>query len=202
MQFSSPPYWNSGSLEVICGSMFSGKTEELIQRIERARIAKWPTQVFKPSLDTRGRKEAVNSHSERHIAATPLATSIHVLDHLHDTTRIVAFDEAQFFDSGIVDVCQRLANRGLRVIIAGLDLDYRGQPFGPMPHLMALAESVTKMNAICTKCGRLASRTQRLAQESGQISSEQVLVGAEALYEARCRFCFEAPPKPTDESTP
>ena len=185
--------WTMGWVEVICGSMFSGKTEELIRRIKRAQIAKQKVQIFKPSLDTRYSPDQVISHSELKIDAITIENPEEIMRLLDDNTRIIGIDEAQFLAISIVEICQRLANRGLRVIIAGLDLDYRGLPFGPMPLLMATAEFVTKMSAICTVCGNPASRTQRRMNQAGSAAQNQVLVGAQDLYEARCRRCFEPP---------
>jgi len=182
----------SGWIEVICGSMFSGKTEELIRRMKRAQFAKLKSQVFKPMLDTRYSVEHVTSHSEMQLGAVPVKNPEEILTKLDDNTRIVGVDEAQFFPPSIVEICQRMANRGLRVIVAGLDMDYRGVPFGPMPILMATAEQVTKMAAICTVCGNTASKTQRKKNTSPD-GGKQVLVGAEEIYEARCRRCFEPP---------
>ena len=188
-----PTVWNSGWVEVICGSMFSGKTEELIRRIKRAQIAKQKVQIFKPLIDTRYSPEHVTSHSAMRIDAKPISHIEEIMTFLEDNTRIVAIDEAQFFSPTIVEITQRLANRGLRVIIAGLDLDYRGIPFGPMPLLMATSEFVTKMSAICTVCGNTASRTQRLKLERLENNDSQVLVGADEFYEARCRKCYDPP---------
>jgi len=188
-----PTIWNSGWVEVICGSMFSGKTEELIRRIKRVQIAKQKVQIFKPIIDNRYSKEHVTSHSSMRIDAQNINNIEEIMTCLDDNTRIVAIDEAQFFSPAIVDISQRLANRGLRVIIAGLDLDYRGVPFGPMPLLMATAEFVTKMSAICTVCGNTASRTQRRKLDNVENCQSQVLVGADEFYEARCRRCYEPP---------
>ena len=182
-----------GWVEVICGSMFSGKTEELIRRIKRAQIAKQKVQIFKSMIDTRYSVEHVTSHSLLQLDATNIEHPEQILEHLDDNTRVVGLDEAQFLSHTIVDICHRMANRGLRVVVAGLDLDYRGQPFGPMPLLMATAEYVTKMSAICTTCGNPASRTQRIRSKTTEEAKHQVLVGAEELYEARCRRCFEPP---------
>lgn len=187
MNFHLPSMWNTGWVEVICGSMFSGKTEELIRRIKRAQIAKVKIQVFKPAIDNRYSAEHVTSHSSQKLNAQCIQHPEEILGLVDDNTRIVAIDEAQFLAPSIVDITQRLANRGLRVIVAGLDMDYRGEPFGPMPLLMATAEFVTKMSAICTVCGNPASRSQRKPSAPG----EQVVVGAEDIYEARCRRCFE-----------
>lgn len=193
MNIQVPAIWNSGWVEVICGSMFSGKTEELIRRIKRVQIAKQKVQIFKPIIDNRYSKEHVTSHSSMRIDAQNINNIEEIMTCLDDNTRIVAIDEAQFFSPAIVDISQRLANRGLRVIIAGLDLDYRGVPFGPMPLLMATAEFVTKMSAICTVCGNTASRTQRRKLDNLENCQSQVLVGADEFYEARCRRCYEPP---------
>jgi thymidine kinase len=193
MNIQLPTLWNMGWVEVICGSMFSGKTEELIRRIKRAQFAKQKIQIFKPIVDTRYSKDHVTSHSSLKTEAETIRHSEDILTLLEDNTRIVAIDEVQFLAPSIVDLTHRLANRGLRVIVAGLDLDYRGQPFGPMPILMATAEFVTKMSAICTQCGNPASRTQRMRAKTEAETQSQVVVGAEDLYEARCRRCFEPP---------
>ncbi len=181
---------HSGWVEVVCGGMFSGKTEELIRRIKRALIARQKVQVFKPVIDDRYATDQVASHSDLRMEARVVANSEEILSFLEDNTRVVAIDEAQFFNPLIVEICHRMANRGLRVIAAGLDMDYRGQPFGPMPALMATAEMVTKMSAICTLCGNPASRSQRL---EGSNERQQILVGAGEIYEPRCRRCFEPP---------
>jgi thymidine kinase len=175
-----------GWIEVVVGSMFSGKTEELIRRIKRAEIAKQRVQVFKPRIDNRYSAEEVASHSDQRTSSRVINNASHILEFLRDSTRVVGIDEGQFFDMSLVDVCQKLANRGIRVIVAGLDTDWRGLPFEPMPQLMAVAESVLKCNAICTVCGGLASRTQRLSA-----STARVVVGAANVYEARCRGCFD-----------
>lgn len=182
-----------GWVEVVCGSMFSGKTEELIRRIKRAQIAKVKIQVFKPALDDRYSKDDVMSHTSQRLQAQTIKEPEEILKYVDDNTRIVAVDEVQFLPMSIVEITQRLANRGLRVIVAGLDLDYRGVPFGPMPALMATAEFVTKMSAICTVCGNPASRTQRKALPAS--SDKQVVVGADEIYEARCRRCFDPNPE-------
>lgn len=168
--------------------MFSGKTEELIRRVRRAQIAKQKVQIFKPEIDNRFSETQVVSHSSLTVVSQNIRHPEDVLTLLEDNTRVVAIDEAQFLPPSIVEIVQRLANRGLRVIVAGLDLDYRGQPFGPMPTLMAVAEYVTKMSAICTRCGNPASRSQRVG-----VAGATVAVGAGELYEARCRHCFELP---------
>lgn len=171
-----------GWVEVVCGCMFSGKTEELIRRMKRAEIARQKTQIFKPLIDDRYGKEFVASHNANRVGSIPVSSAQEILGMLDDSTRIVGIDEAQFFDAGLVEVAERLANRGLRVVIAGLDMDYRGKPFGPMPQLMAIAETVTKLSAICVVCGAPATRSQRVS-----MSEDQVLVGAHDSYEARCR---------------
>jgi thymidine kinase len=171
-----------GHVEVVCGPMFSGKTEELIRRMKRAEIARQRYQVFKPEIDNRYGKEFVASHNANRMDAIPVSHSSQILDLLDDSTRIVGIDEAQFFDNGLVEVVERLANRGMRVICAGLDMDYRGKSFGPMAELMAIAEDVKKLPAICVVCGNPATRSQRVSA-----SQEQVLVGAHDSYEARCR---------------
>lgn len=193
MNVHTPTLWNTGWVEVICGSMFSGKTEELIRRLKRAQIAKQKVQIFKPAVDNRYSQDHVTSHSALRLDAKNIENIEQMISLLEDNTRIVGIDEAQFFSPAIVEVSQRLANRGLRVIVAGLDLDYRGLPFGPMPSLMAIAEYVTKMSAICTVCGNTASRTQRLKMDSREKDEAQILVGSENYYEARCRKCFEPP---------
>ena len=180
------PYFVYGSIEVICWPMFSGKTEELILRVRRAQIARQKIQIFKPAIDTRYDEVAVVSHSSQSVQSEPVANSIDVLLNLKDSTRVVAIDEIQFFDNGIVEVVDKLARRGFRVICAGLDLDYKAIPFGPMPQLLAIADEVTKINAICTICGAPATRSQRISQ-----SQEQVLLGETDSYEARCRGHYE-----------
>lgn len=184
-----------GWIEVICGSMFSGKTEELIRRLNRARIARQKIESFKPALDDRYGEDAVVSHDERTITSTPVHAASQILL-LADDIDVVGIDEAQFFDTELVDVCQELARSGKRVIVAGLDQDYRGAPFEPIPQLMAVAEYVTKLHAICVKCGAPANHSQRIAA-----SDERVLVGAEEAYEPRCRRCFE-PSAASPESAP
>lgn len=178
--------FGAGWIEVVVGSMFSGKTEELIRRIRRAQMARQKIQVFKPHIDVRYSQSEVASHNQNRQESIPVQKASDILASVNDTTRVVAIDEAQFFDAGLVDVVERLANRGLRVILAGLDMDWQGRPFGPMPQLMAVAEEVTKLHAICVCCGGVASRTQRLTAGQGQI-----LVGSEESYEARCRACFD-----------
>jgi thymidine kinase len=175
-----------GSIEVICGPMFSGKTEELIRRVKRAQIAKQRIQIFKPAIDVRYDKEDVVSHSSQAIKAEPVDTAVDILIRLKDSTRVVAIDEVQFFDDAIITVVTKLAARGYRVICAGLDLDYRAQPFGPIPTLLALADEVMKIHSICTICGAPATRSQRLSQ-----SKEMILLGETDAYEARCRGHYQ-----------
>ena len=176
-----------GWIEVITGSMFSGKSEELIRRLRRAIIARQRVQTFKPEVDSRSEAEIV-SHSDMRLPSISVGSSQELLEKLDHRTEVVGVDEAQFFDPGIVEVCQRMADQGKRVIVAGLDKDFRGLPFGPIPALMAVAEDVTKTLAICVRCGSPANNTQRLVE-----SDELVVVGAQGLYEARCRRCFEPP---------
>jgi thymidine kinase len=188
--------YNSGWIEVICGSMFSGKTEELIRRVRRARIAKQKVQVFKPALDNRYHAEQVASHNGLQWQAIPVSNARQILDRLKPETTVVGVDEAQFFDWELSGVCNQLAQRGLRVILAGLDMDFRGEPFGPMPLLMAEAEEVTKVQAICVVCGAPASRTQRLINDQPAAYDDPViLVGGSESYEARCRRCHQVPGK-------
>ncbi len=186
--------WSIGSIEVVCGSMFSGKTEELIRRVKRAQIARKRVQVFKPLIDTRYSHEELASHDGIRAQAIPVATSADIADQLDPDTQVVAIDEVQFFDPGVIELCERLAADGKRVIVAGLDQDFRGEPFGPLPELMAKAEAVDKLHAICVICGAAASRTQRLI--NGQPASYHdpiILVGAQEAYEARCRLHHEVP---------
>ena len=184
-----------GWIEVICGSMFSGKTEELIRRLKLAVYAKQKAQVFKPRVDQRYDQKLVVSHSQQSVVSTPVDRAEQILSHLHPDTQVVGIDEVQFFGPEIVSVCETLANRGLRVICAGLDQDYRGRPFDPMPTLMAVAEFVTKLQAICVVCGNPANRTQRIAAGGGR-----VMVGASEAYEARCRKCHV--PEPAGATPP
>jgi len=174
-----------GCIEVVCGSMFSGKTEELLRRIKRARLAKQPVLLFKPRVDNRYDDTKVVTHEGLAGDAEPVATPADLLARVPEGTAVVGIDEVQFFDAEIVNVAETLANAGVRVICAGLDQDYLGRPFGPMPALMAAAEFVTKLHAICQKCGGLASRSQRLVASEGQL-----FVGGAAAYEARCRRCW------------
>ena len=188
----------SGWIEVICGSMFSGKTEESIRRVRRTEIARQKVQVFKPVIDTRYHEMAVASHNGVEFSASPLNSARELFDQLHDDTMVVAVDEVQFFDWEIADVLNELANQGLRVIAAGLDQDFRGEPFGPLPMLMAQAEEVTKLNAICVICTEPASRTQRLIDgRPAGWDDPIVLVGGTESYEARCRRCHEVPSNET-----
>lgn len=174
----------TGWIEVICGSMFSGKTEELIRRLNRAKIARQRIQIFKPALDKRYHEENIVSHNDNSIRSVPVHSALQITA-LAESFEVIGLDEAQFFDDGIVAVCNELADAGKRVIIAGLDMDFRGKPFGCMPQLMATAEYVTKVHAICMVCGEVASHSYRLSS-----SSERVLLGETDLYEARCRRCF------------
>ena len=176
-----------GSIEVICGSMFSGKTEELIRRLRRAQIAKLEVEIFKPKTDTRYDDTAVVSHNSNSIQSTPVENSSAILL-LSSNTQVVGIDEAQFFDEDLPDVCIKLANKGIRVIIAGLDMDFKGKPFGPMPALMAIAEDVTKVHAICVVCGSPASFSYRKVA-----SDSTILLGEKESYEPRCRICFNLP---------
>ena len=176
----------SGSIEVIVGSMFSGKSEELIRRLRRAQIAKQKVQVFKPKIDDRYALDHVVSHSDMRIKSEIVSHAAEILGGLKVDTEVVGIDEGQFFDAHLPAACNRLADRGKRVIVAGLDQDYLGRPFEPMPQLLAIAEYITKTHAICVVCGDPANHTQRLVQ-----SSDRVLVGASGMYEARCRHCFD-----------
>ncbi len=175
----------TGWIEIICGSMFSGKTEELIRRLNRAKIAKQRVEIFKPKVDTRYHETDVVSHNDTKIRSTPVPFANDILL-LASTSEVVGIDEAQFFDNHLIEVCSQLANNGKRVIVAGLDMDFSGQPFGPIPSLMAIAEFVTKVHAICASCGAVANYSYRLNQ-----SKEQVLLGEKEGYEARCRKCFQ-----------
>ena len=187
-----------GWLEVVCGSMFSGKSEELIRRVRRASYGKQKVQVFKPLLDNRYSADEVVSHNGTKVLARPTKFASDILDHVSMDTDVVAVDEVQFFDELIIDVVQILADRGIRVIVAGLDQDFRGEPFGSVPTLMSLAESVTKLQAICLSCGSPASRTQRLINDKpASYHDPIILVGASESYEPRCRHCHEVPNKPT-----
>lgn len=174
-----------GWIEVICGSMFSGKTEELIRRLRRAQIARQKVAIFKPEIDTRYSEEHIVSHNDGRLPSVTVKEATEILALAGDAT-VIGIDEAQFFSADLVDVCQKLADGGKRVIVAGLDQDYTGKPFEPMPQLLAVAEYITKTLAICVQCGNPANRTQRLSHDS-----QRVIVGAQNIYEARCRFCHE-----------
>jgi len=183
-----------GSIEVICGSMFSGKTDELIRRLVRATIARQKVQVFKPAIDIRYAVEKVASHTGSTYEAIPIERSADIRSKIEKDTTVVGIDEAQFFDSDVILVAQELAARGVRVIVAGLDTDFRGEPFGSMPILMAAAEDVLKLHAICMVCGGNASRTQRLVNgKPARYDEPIVIVGASEMYEARCRLHHEVP---------
>jgi len=185
---------HTGSLEVICGSMFSGKTDELIRRLRRATIARQKVQVFKPAVDIRYAVEKVTSHAGSEFGAIPVNQAADILDNLDADTTVVGVDEAQFFDDYILDVVNAMAARGIRVIVAGLDTDFRGEPFGCIPVMMAQAEKVDKLQAICMSCGEPASRTQRLVNgKPAHFDDPVVIVGASELYEARCRKHHEVP---------
>lgn len=177
---------SKGWIEVICGSMFSGKTEELIRRLRRAQIANLKVEIFKPQIDTRYHQFDIVSHDSKSIISTPVDSSS-ALPLIASNAEVIGIDEAQFFDAGLPEVCEALALQGKRVIIAGLDMDYRGNPFGPMPALMAKAEYVTKVHAICVVCGDIATHSYRTSQQA-----ELVLLGEKDNYEPRCRKCFLA----------
>ncbi|HEY2379855.1 MAG TPA: thymidine kinase [Terriglobia bacterium] len=179
---------NLGWIEVICGSMFSGKSEELIRRLRRAQIARQRVQIFKPKVDDRFSEDHIVSHSDMKIKSQLVTRPREILDLLDGRTQVIGIDEGQFFDLDLVYVCNKLADTGKRVIVAGLDQDFRGKPFDPMPQLLAIAEYITKTLAICVRCGAPANRTQRLVE-----NSDLLLVGATDAYEARCRLCFEPP---------
>ena len=174
-----------GRIEVVCGSMFSGKTEELIRRMRRAKFARQRVEIFKPSIDVRFSDEDVVSHDQTHIHSTPIDSSASILLLASDID-VVGIDEAQFFDEGLVNVCNELANRGVRVIVAGLDMDYKGIPFGPMPALCAIADDVTKVHAICVRCGNLAYLSHRKIHDD-----RRVLLGETSEYEPLCRECYQ-----------
>lgn len=174
-----------GSIEVICGSMFSGKTEELIRRLKRAKIAKQKVEIFKPEVDNRYHEEAVVSHDSNQIHSTPVPASANIPLLINDE-EVVGIDEAQFFDMELVGVCNQLANQGIRVIVAGLDMDFKGKPFGPIPALLATAEYVTKVHAICVRCGNLANHSHRISKEE-----KLVMLGETESYEPLCRDCFQ-----------
>lgn len=175
---------STGWIEVICGSMFSGKTEELIRRIKRARIANQNVHIFKPEMETRYHKEKIVSHDDHEIDSSPISNTKDILKLVGDVD-VVGIDEAQFFDPGLIEVCNQLANDNKRIIIAGLDMDFLGKPFGVMPNLMAMAELVTKVHAICARCGSEAQYSYRFSN-----AGEQVELGEKDLYEPRCRSCF------------
>lgn len=176
-----------GSIEVICGSMFSGKTEELIRRLRRAKIARLNVEIFKPAIDNRYNATAVVSHDSNSIHSTPVESASSILL-LGSNTQVVGIDEAQFFDAELPDVCIQLASKGIRVIVAGLDMDFKGKPFGPMPALMSIAEQVTKVHAVCVMCGSPASFSYRTVSNKSKI-----LLGEKESYEPRCRICFNLP---------
>jgi thymidine kinase len=178
---------NTGWIEVVCGCMFSGKTEELIRRSRRAEIAKQKVAIFKPRIDNRYSAQHIVSHSEQSLTSVVVDDASEILEQCKDA-QVVGIDEGQFFKANLVEVCETLANQGKRVIVAGLDQDYRGKPFEPMPQLLAVAEYITKTLAICVVCGNPADRTQRKTHQA-----DRVLVGAMDIYEARCRHCFEPP---------
>lgn len=178
---------DSGWIEVVCGPMFSGKTEELIRRLRRAEIAKMRVSIFKPKIDDRYSIDHIVSHSEARIPSVAVSSAAEI-EELAQDAQVIGVDEAQFFDDSLIDICERLADAGKRVIVAGLDTDFRTQPFGPIPQLLARAEYITKTLAICMQCGNPANRTQRITEDS-----RKVVVGAGKIYEARCRNCFDPP---------
>ncbi len=190
-----------GWIEVICGSMFSGKTEELIRRLKRAQFARQKVEIFKPAIDRRYDDEMVVSHDSNEIRSTPVPAAANI-PILADGVDVVGIDEAQFFDDEIVRVCNDLANKGVRVIVAGLDMDFQGKPFGPIPNLLAVAEYITKVHAICRHCGNLATHSYRLGA-----NQDQVMLGEKDTYEARCRSCYgmgnilKLKPKPIDKES-
>jgi len=186
--------YDGGWIEMVCGSMFSGKTEELIRRLVRAEIAQQKVQVFKPKLDNRYQADKVSSHSGTYFEATVVENAAEIAKHVKADTNVVAIDEVQFFDWTVAELCEKLANEGRRVILAGLDMDFRGEPFGPMPLLMAQAEGVDKLQAICMVCGSPASRTQRLLDgRPAHYDDPVIMVGASEVYEARCREHHQVP---------
>lgn len=182
-----------GWIEVICGSMFSGKTEELIRRLRRAAIARQKIKIFKPSIDNRYSQTEIVSHDKQKIKSINIENAQEILNHALEA-QVVGIDEAQFFDESLIKICQTLANMGKRVIVAGLDQDYRGKPFGPIPQLLAVAEYITKTHAICVVCGNPANHTYRKTTQT-----DTVVVGAAEIYEARCRNCFIAPEEEPEE---
>ncbi len=190
--------FNKGFIEVICGSMYAGKTEELLRRIRRIQYAKKDCIVFKPKIDNRYSATEVVSHNNTRITSINVSNSCDIRNYIYNEVKelpyAIAIDEVQFFDSGVISLCEELADNGVRVICAGLDLDFRGEPFGVMPELLARCEKVTKLNAICQKCGGIATRTQRLINGSpAYYEDDVILVGAKEQYEARCRHCHEVP---------
>lgn len=190
----------SGWVEVICGSMFSGKSEELIRRVRRATYGNLSVRVFKPAIDDRYADESVVSHNGTSAIARPVKCSDDILKYMDSDIDLIGIDEVQFFDENVVSVADELANKGIRVIIAGLDTDFRGEPFGSMPKLMTLAESVTKLNAICPVCGSPASRTQRLIDgKPASYDDPVIMVGASESYEPRCRHHHDVPNKPSNK---
>ncbi len=185
---------DAGSIEVVCGSMFCGKTEELIRRLRRAVIARQNVQVFKPIIDNRYQIAKVASHNGDAFEAIPVNSAVDLLEHLNPETTVVGVDEAQFFEEELLGVVQDLASRGVRVIVAGLDTDFRSEPFGIMPRMMAIAERVDKLHAICMVCGESASRTQRLVNgKPAHYNDPIIIVGASEMYEARCRLHHQVP---------
>ena len=184
----------AGSIEVICGSMFSGKTEELIRRMKRAQFAKQKVEIYKPCIDVRYSEDKVVSHDSHSIPSTPIDSPARMLE-LSNDVEVVGIDEAQFFDETLVEVVQTLANRGIRVIVAGLDTDFLGKPFGPMPALMAVAEDIQKVHAICVKCGSPANHSHRLSK-----NSELVVLGETDIYEPLCRHCYNEAMKEEKEA--
>lgn len=191
MTFGTPQ--GTGWIEVVCGSMFSGKTEELIRRLRRAQIARQRVAIFKPVIDDRYAADRLVTHDRAWLPSIPVRHPREILEHTGDA-QVLGIDEAQFFDRSLVDVCQELAGRGKRVIAAGLDTDYRGRPFEPVPELMAVAEYVTKVQAVCVVCGNPACRTQRVVR-----GGDRILVGGRDAYEPRCRRCFEPPEEESGE---
>ncbi len=189
--------YREGWLEVITGCMFAGKTEELIRRIKVLQYAKKPVMVFKPMIDNRYSSDAVVSHAGTSVNSIVIRSANEIYDYIKDDTEVIAIDEVQFFDAQIVTICNALADQGKRVMVAGLDMDFRGEPFGVMPALITTAEFVTKLTAVCMKCGAPATRTQRLVNgKAARYSDPIVLVGASEAYEARCRHCHEVADKP------
>jgi thymidine kinase len=188
---------NLGCLEVIVGPMFSGKSEELIRRLRRAEIARQKVQVFKPAIDGRYAPSEIICHSGLGIACDSVVTATEIMNKLQPRAAVIGIDEAQFLGDALIDACTRLVSLGKRVIVAGLDTDFRGRPFRPMPHLLAVADEITKLLAVCLRCGGPAVHTQRLV-----LNEELVVVGATGMYESRCRRCFEPPPAPNEKEDP